>query len=609
MTDSLRPPLRCLEVRLSGGGVEARLGTEPAGPLGAPQAALERLARSAPAEVPLTLAVGPCVAAGVPTAARVQVASRAALGGGLAEGQVGSDLAACLVTFADLVVLEGADAEGDAVLVLDGEGARLLRRPAWRSLSAAARNAALAQELGPCAALACGPAAEAGVPFANLTAGFEPGSRVGRGGLGVALASRGLLALAVVPAAHRPIRSREAGALELALRSSPRLRARALGGTLELFGEDRAEPGQPNERHGCRGCPTPCGVALDGGAGAARFSALEPLRTRFGTEAEALLERCNELGMDAREAAARLVPGESVDRLLADPGPARALAPLPRVDSVGRLALRVSGRGADPLRAFPFLTEAGPGRLRTVATELEGLRVREGPDEGADLDEGLVVGWHEDLSTALDALGFCAFSAAALLADGVLDLDALARALVPELAGDPAPGSRLRRWGAALARTAHRARHAWGAPFAEDLEADLATGLARYRAWRGLDPTGAVLPEDQALALSVEAPAARPPVRRHEAPAGGRPAAVLVVARGALGAELAEAGPLALPVPATGLALVEAVAVRHPAHRDQLLDAQGRVVPALLRDGKPLGEGARIAAGERVELLWVVPGG
>lgn len=611
MADSLRPPLRCLEVRLGGGGVEARVRFAPAGPLGAPAEALERLARAPRERVPLTLAVGPCVAAGVPTAARAQIASRAALGGGLAEGQVGSDLAACLVSLADLVVLDGSDADGDAVLVLEDGGARLLRRPAWRGLSAAARNAALAEELGPCATLAAGPAAQAGVPFANLTAGFDPGSRVGRGGLGLALAARGLLALAVVPAAPRPSRAPEAAALEAALRRSPRLRTRAHGGTLELFDRHGADAAVQGERHGCQGCPTPCGVTLEGGAGAARFSALEPLRTRFGAEAEALLARCNELGMDAREAAARLAPGEAPDQLLTEPGPARALAPQPRTDRVGRLAARVSGRGSDPLRAFPFLTEAGPGRLRAVAPELDavgggGALAKDPSGPG----EGFVVGWHEDLSTALDALGFCAFSAAALLADGVLDLDALARALVPELAADPAPGASLRRWGAALARTAHRARHAWGAPLAVDLPEDLEEALAQYCRWRGLDPAGAVLPEDQALSLrALPLPALETPGPLQGAAARAERAEVRVQARGALGADLAAAGPLELPVPASAASLIEALAARHPDHRAQLLDAQGRVIPALLREGRPLGEEEWIAAGERIELLWVVPGG
>lgn len=597
----------------------ARVRFVPAGPLGAPAEALERLARAPRERVPLTLAVGPCVAAGVPTAARAQIASRAALGGGLAEGQVGSDLAACLVSLADLVVLDGSDADGDAVLVLEDGGARLLRRPAWRGLSAAARNAALAEELGPCASLAAGPAAQAGVPFANLTAGFDPGSRVGRGGLGLALAARGLLALAVVPAAPRRSRAPEAAALEAALRRSPRLRTRAHGGTLELFDGHGADAAVQGERHGCQGCPTPCGVTLEGGAGAARFSALEPLRTRFGAEAEALLARCNELGMDAREAAARLAPGESPDQLLTEPGPARALAPQPRTDRVGRLAARVSGRGSDPLRAFPFLTEAGPGRLRAVAAELEAVGGSDASNAAPSSapsgpGEGFVVGWHEDLSTALDALGFCAFSAAALLADGVLDLDALARALVPELAADPAPGASLRRWGAALARTAHRARHAWGAPLAEDLPEDLEEALAQYCRWRGLDPAGVVLPEDQALSLrepslaARRTPGPRPGVASLVDPRAER-AEVRVQARGALGADLAAAGPLELPVPATAASLIEALAARHPGHRAQLLDAQGRVIPALLRDGRPLGEEERIAAGERIELLWVVPGG
>ena len=611
MSGPLRAPLRTLEVILGAAGVTSTARELPAPALGGPAAALEWLAGAENGGAALTLAVGPCVVRGVPTAARLQLAARAPLGGGLAEGQVGSELAARFATLADLVILSGSVPEGDGVLVLQESGVALLRRPAWRALSAVARNRALEAELGPCGTLACGPAAHAGVPYANLTAGTRPGSRVGRGGLGRVLAERGLLAVAVVA---EPVPTRNHHDLEAALRRSPRLRSRAAGGTLELFGAAEGAASANGQRHGCHGCPTPCGIALDGGAGPARFSALEPLRTRFGPAADALLEQCNELGLDAREAAARLHPGEEVDVLLTRPGPARTLAPLARRDLTGRLAARVAARGSDPLRAFPFLTEAGPGRLAEVA---RGIPWPDGSEDGDDpRGAGWVVAWHEELSAALDALGFCAFSAAALLADGVLGLDALALALLPELADEEAPGARLQGLGANLVRTAHRARAALGAGFAEGAEPDLQAPLAAYRRWCGLDAEG--LPcLDPEVPASVDGPAALQPAALREPRPSGRvvvaaaatAAAAALRGRAPLGRPSEEQREFELPVPATGAELLRALAAREPDLAELLLDGEGRPIPALVREGRPLAAGERVEDGDRIELVWVVPGG
>ena len=604
MSGPQRASLRALDVVLGAAGVTSTARELPGAALGGPAAALERLAGAEDGGTALTLAVGPCVVRGVPTAARLQLAARAPLGGGLAEGQVGSELAARVATLADLVVLSGSVPTGDGVLVLRESGVALLRRPAWRTLPAAARNRELEAELGPCGTLACGPAAHAGVPFANLTAGAHPGSRVGRGGLGRVLAERGLLAVAVVA---EPVPTQPHHDLEAALRRSPRLRTRAARGTLELFGAaEEAAPGT-GQRHGCHGCPTPCGIALDGGAGPARFSALEPLRTRFGPAADALLERCNELGLDAREAAARLRPGEEVDVLLTRPGPARALAPLARRDLTGRLAARVAARGSDPLRAFPFLTEAGPGRLAEVA---RGIPWPDGSEDGDDpRGAGWVVSWHEDLSASLDALGFCAFSAAALLADGVLGLDALAVALLPELADQEAPGARLQGLGADLVRMAHRARAALGGGFAEGAEPDLEAPLAAYRRWRGLDAEGRPCLDPEAPA-SGDGPAGIEPAALRESRPSGR-VEVAVAATGRAPLDRASEGRLALevPVPATGAELLRALAAREPGLAELLLDGEGRPIPAVVREGRPLAAGERVEGGDRIELVWVVPGG
>ena len=43
--------------------------------------------------------------------------------------------------------------------------------------------------------------------------------------------------------------------------------------------------------------------------------------------------------------------------------------------------------------------------------------------------------------------------------------------------------------------------------------------------------------------------------------------------------------------------------------RALLLDGEGRPIPALVREGRPLAAGERVEDGDRIELVWVVPGG
>ena len=149
--------------------------------------------------------------------------------------------------------------------------------------------------------------------------------RRARGGLGAALASAGVVALTVEsgPGPSSPAGAGgDASDLERALVRSPRLLSRASGGTLELA-PTRAtdlEVEGAREKHGCAGCPTPCGWSFQvegrGGPSGAprvggRFSALQGFADRG--DPLALLQRCNDLGVDARVAARLLAGAGDVD--------------------------------------------------------------------------------------------------------------------------------------------------------------------------------------------------------------------------------------------------------------------------------------------------------
>src|SRR6185503_10253795 len=83
-------------------------------------ACLHAAARRDPrAAAPFVIAVGEAVRAGLPTAARAAVLSRAPLSGLYAEGHVGGELGARLARVADALVIEGRAACAGAVLSIE----------------------------------------------------------------------------------------------------------------------------------------------------------------------------------------------------------------------------------------------------------------------------------------------------------------------------------------------------------------------------------------------------------------------------------------------------------------------------------------------------------
>ncbi|MEE2939372.1 MAG: aldehyde ferredoxin oxidoreductase N-terminal domain-containing protein, partial [Planctomycetota bacterium] len=286
-----------------------------------------------------TLAVGEAVERGVPTAARVTVAARAPLRSGVTEAQCGGPFAFDLAALLDGLVLSGHAAA--PVHVVIGGGGVHLRPGTAQTASLSARTREALEHGG--SALVVGPAADAGLPFANIASvgGAGAPSFVGRGGLGAALRAAGVLSIGVETRAVRG--AADAGQLAAALGRSPRLLERARGGTLELAphrGAARVERGEGAARHGCRGCPTPCGWVLELEEEGAPRRALGRYAAMHGCaasgEAARCRDRCNELGMDARSAA-RLV--RDLEREAARPGVLDELAAPGRPAFAAALAL------------------------------------------------------------------------------------------------------------------------------------------------------------------------------------------------------------------------------------------------------------------------------
>lgn len=650
--------------------------------------ALAHLLHVEPERAGLTLALGEAVRRGVPTAGRLSVLAPSALHGRLAEGLVGSDLARRLAAVCDVLALEGCLSTRAGVLVIEARGVRLAERPDWAELDPESRRIAAEQDFGPCAILRSGPAGsgERPVAFANLAAGGNPASFVGRG-LGGALARHGLLALVVCCEPGESSDDRGIGAL---LAQSPRLLERAQGGTLEQ-GEALAARGSAQDRqeahelrreakaagqgrHGCQGCPTPCGWTFSGpqgGRSGARFSAVRALGAGLGLEGfeapSRLLAACNQLGLDAKEAGAGLAlllrAGEAgqltgtpvrgdlesflgaLDDLHAGREPAALLAqgvaPAAQElgfneDLAGAESVRVNrdlgallgacagARGAEPMRSFPFLLEGGSGEERLARLLAPWSLPAGGADPHQAVGTGRVVVWHEDLVAGVDLAGFCAFSAAGLLADGVADLDNLAVAIAPQAVlqdeglGD-SPGARLLAAGASLHAAMRLLAERWGVEFAPvpewAAERLAAPGvLDEYRSLRGLREDSRLEPSRAALLGTAgirpapsAAEAVLADVPAEELPPG-RMGQVRLHASGSFGRRLGSPLELNLVLPARARDVLAMAASEAPAAADWLL-REGTPLPAIWRHGRLVQASELVQAGDDLELVLAIAGG
>ncbi len=641
-------------------------------------------ARSGDERAPLLVSVGDGVKRGRPTAARASVAGRGALTGLFAEGLVGGDFARRLASVADLLVIDSSAAAPceptGEVLVLEFDGsARLERDPRWLSLSPGALQAELLARHGECSILAVGPAALRGVRWANLAASGARPHFVGRGGLGAVLGRSGLSAVCLraptVPSTHE-------SALTRALTASARLAARAAGGTFEQF-EALAASGELRERnfsepleragvaalagdveraresaHGCQGCPTPCGWVFRTTSGeeqAARFGASYALGLNLGLrdfdDALALLARCDELGLDAKEAGAGLaLLAHAAEQRRVDSGPrfgdregflraldecvysqgelARAFARGPaqlalalgleathrtakgasvRPDQnlASLLGQCVSSRGGDSMRTFPFQS-FDAARLGEWCARGGFELPPQAFDPLSPHGKGLLVAWHEDWSNALDAVGFCSFSAAALLSDGVLGIDELEHLVAPELVARDGRGALL-RLGAELSLAQRDLNAIWGAAALDERPS-----WARER----LEQPG-MLPQYQAVRraqregrwdwrLGLGAASSRG--ARAASPAGGARGRVLLRCVGAVAAALGRERELELDLPCALSGLIAELAHRFPAAAS-VLRVEGRPIVNVFRAGHALEPGALVCAGDVLDVVAIVSGG
>lgn len=642
-------------------------------------------------DCPLVFSVGCAVRAALPTAARTSVLSRSPLTGFLSEGQVGGGFARALASVVDALVLSGESGMRGAVLVVDAAGELGLHSiPELVNATPRAAAAHLARRFGEGAALAIGAAGEARIPFASLVALEDPPSFVGRGGLGAVVGRMGLKAIVVLapPVEPDPLRADRDRELQRTLLASPRLRARAAGGTLELAASlaargalnvspastatvvadfERVQSASVGKK-GCDGCPTPCGLVFERGHPSAptrhggRFGALLALGSDAQFEAEtaqALLARCDELALDAKETGAVLAlarradPEEGtwgrerslalLDDIVARRGVGEVLAHGARSAAIAldltddahiargesarsesnlalRLASAVSVRGSDPMRMFPFLAVDSASRERLV-TALAPVAIpphAENPHDPAG--KGRIVWWHENLACALDATGFCAFSAAGLISDGVCTVDELARQIAPEsIANTREPGRALLALGASVA-TLQRATTALlgidavlvrETPTPDELEM-----CAEYAQWRGLELDGAptkraleLMGDEGLLDLGPERDELVPDMAlvepRIEPEDVG---AISFSASGPLHTALAGVRTIELPLPARLDACVARLALAAPSAAPWLVIRE-QMVPQAWRRGTRLAPSDAVFAGDQIQLVIAIGGG
>ncbi|MCK6447100.1 MAG: hypothetical protein L6Q99_11980 [Planctomycetes bacterium] len=675
--------------------------------VGGEASALVELARREDAFV---LAVGDAVRRGVPTASRATVVARSPLSGLVADGQVGSDVARRLASVADVVVLVGRARAN--VLVLGVDGVKLVEIPELARREPRDAHAFVEARLGPCATLSIGRAGERGVRIANLAA-CSSGSGaaalahyVGRGGLGAAFGAHGLKLVAVAAPAIETAVDPE---LVRWLLGSPRLAARATGGTFELsesyaargdlfarggtlaldrdaaraFG--REIEAHAKAQHGCRGCPTPCGLVLEGARGekrSVRFSAGHALGLNLGLErgedALRLLAACDAAGLDAKElgSALALVARAREAGLVAD-GPRfgeldgflELVARTADVRGTGELLGRgsaavaerfgfearvargqtvrreqsrasllgqcVAARGPEPMRTFPFLATDASSRVRLERLIAPLALPLGAEDPESSVGKGRLVWWHENLSAALDATGFCAFSAGALLVDGTVTLDELASAILPSAwrtdRREPL-GWTLLELGARVVELVRALERRFGAPddvdrpaFARD-ELQRPGMLDEYLALRSSESAATALerasrprwgvasrPVEDALGPAV---AVRGVGGASDAPSQARSGAstvargrgvVSVVSGGTLAASYGRERELALDLPCDVAHVLAALEATTPAGAP--LFAGGLPIPAVFRAGRRLEPNSSVADGDRLDLVLAISGG
>jgi aldehyde:ferredoxin oxidoreductase len=621
---------------------------------------------------PFVLAVGEAVRRGVPTAARLSVCGLGAHTGRIAEGSVGGSLGRRLASVADALVLRGQASEPGQVLVVEASGAvRWRAETGGETLSAVLKDLELAHPdagrlaVGPAAMRGVSYAnlAVGEDPPSFVGRGGLGSTLAAMGVMAVVVEAPEITPelevadwTALLQASPR-LRERGAGgSLERAFEAS-------LGDMDSV--EDEAARALASEGvskgvslRGCAGCPTPCGWVFEspaGERGAARFNALDSLGGALGlvdpAETRQVLAACDQAGVDAKEAGAAMAVmararaqglceegprlGEVVDftealeELALGAGPGWALAdgaqvlavrfgqetPMaqgeamrPRHGLGGALAAAVAARGAEPMRTFAFLLEGGVPRERAqkLLAPLELTRRSLDPSDSAE--KGRLVWWHENFVAGLDSTGFCAFSAAGVLADGVMELGELAVRLLGEGAS-AAPADELLARGASLCLLARELTGSLESP----PEAKLSEPWAEYRALRGLDAMGAVCPEVAAsigthdvlrwqMALATDG---LPEERA--AGAGGR-GTIFFSGSGGIRRALGGSVKVSVDLPMTLRDALVVLSKQRVGVKDMLFVKEEAIVTAW-RDGERVDLDSQLWDGDQLDLILAVGGG
>ena len=153
-------------------------------------------------EAPLAFVFSPLVGTPLTTSAKFAVVAKSPLTGLLNDALASSHFAiAGKLTRNDAIVVRGACAE-PSVLLVDGDGARVVRASGLWGLSAADAEARLREHLGAAWRVAAiGPAGERLVRYATVS---HDGRHAGRGGLGAVLGAKNIKAVAVRGAGAKP---------------------------------------------------------------------------------------------------------------------------------------------------------------------------------------------------------------------------------------------------------------------------------------------------------------------------------------------------------------------------------------------------------------------